>query len=124
MVSSALPRNVRTANNNTMRDEDVFILGDDEDDEDEAHEIASASLISEPAPPVYPLASSSSSSLTSESILTAQTSDASEGHGEVIVKGEQYIPSRYYINSRDTLQGIALRYRANVRYHVRIYGHH
>lgn len=116
VVSSAFTRDIRTANNNTMRDEDVFILGDDEDDEDDAHELASVSLISEPAPPAYPLASSSSSSsLTSELILTAQTSDASEGHAEVMVTGEQYIPSRYYINSRDTLQGIALRYGANGR---------
>lgn len=115
VVSSAFPRNIRTANNNTVQDEDVFILGDDEDDEDEAHEIASVSLISEPAPPVYPLTSSSSSRLTSESILAAQTSDASEGHAEVIVTCEPYIPSRYYINSRDTLQGIALRYGANGR---------
>ncbi|KAG1771032.1 hypothetical protein EDD22DRAFT_769581 [Suillus occidentalis] len=114
VVSSAFTRDIRTANNNTMRDEDVFILGDDEDDEDDAHELASVSLTPEPAPPVYPLASSSSS-LTSELILTAQTSDTSEGHAEVIVTGEQYIPSRYYINSRDTLQGIALRYGANGR---------
>lgn len=115
VVSSAFPRNTLTANNNTVRDEDIFILGDDEDDEDEAHGLASVPLISEPAPPAYPLASSSSSSLTSESILTAQISDASAGHAEVIVTGEQYTPSRYYINSRDTLQGIALRYGANGR---------
>lgn len=118
VVSSAFLRNTLTANNNTVRDEDIFILGDDEDDEDdedEAHGLASVPLISEPAPPAYPLASSSSSSLTSESILTAQISDASAGHAEVIVTGEQYIPSRYYINSRDTLQGIALRYGANGR---------
>lgn len=115
VVSSTFPRNTLTANNNTVRDEDIFILGDDEDDEDEAHGLASVPLISEPAPPAYPLASSSSSSLTSESILTAQISDASAGHAEVIVTGEQYTPSRYYINSRDTLQGIALRYGANGR---------
>lgn len=115
VVSSAFPRNTLIANNNTVRDEDIFILGDDEDDEDEAHGLASVPLISEPAPPAYPLASSSSSSLTSESILTAQISDASAGHAEVIVTGEQYTPSRYYINSRDTLQGIALRYGANGR---------
>jgi LysM repeat protein len=107
-----------------VQDEDIFILGDDEDDEDEAHELASVSLISEPTPPAYQLASSSSSSLTNESIPIAQTNDTHAGHAEVTVTGEQHIPSRYYINSRDTLQGIALRYGVNVRYAVRINGHH
>lgn len=105
----------RTANSDTVRDEDIFILGDDDDeDEGEAHEDASVSSISELAPPVSPLVSSSSS-LTSESILIAQTSDAPAGHAEIIVTGGQCIPSRYYINSRDTLQGIALRYGVNGR---------
>lgn len=115
VVSSAFPRNIRAANNDTVRDEDIFILGDDEDDDDEAHEIASVSPTSEPAPPAYPLAFSSSSSLTNESILITQTSDASAGHAGVVITDEQYIPSRYYINPRDTLQGIALRYGANGR---------
>ncbi|KAG2347956.1 hypothetical protein BDR05DRAFT_875990 [Suillus weaverae] len=115
VVSSSFARNIRTANNDTIRDEDIFILGDDEDDEDDAHELASVSLISEPASSAYPLAFSSSSSLTSGSTLVKQTSDASAGHAEVVVTDEQCIPSRYYINSRDTLQGIALRYGANGR---------
>lgn len=115
MVSSAFPRNIRAANNDTVRDEDIFILGDDEDDDDEAHEIASVSPTSEPAPPAYPLAFSSSSILTNESILITQTSDASAGHAGVVIADEQCIPSRYYINPRDTLQGIALRYGANGR---------
>lgn len=112
MVSSAFLQNIRAANNDTVQDEDIFILGDDEDDEDEAHELASVSPISGPAPPAYP---SPLSSLNSESILTTQTSDASAGHAEVVVTGEHCTPSRYYINSRDTLQGIALRYGANGR---------
>ncbi|KAG2060829.1 hypothetical protein BDR06DRAFT_1048475 [Suillus hirtellus] len=98
--------NIRAANNDTVQDEDIFILGDDEDDEDEAHELASVSPISRPPPPAYP---SSLSSPNNESILTTQTSDTSAGHAE------DCIPSRYYINSRDTLQGIALRYGANGR---------
>ncbi|KAG1750163.1 hypothetical protein EDB19DRAFT_1629171 [Suillus lakei] len=115
VISSASARNICAAINDTVRDEDIFILGDDEDDEDEAHELISVSPISEPAPPAYPLAVSSSSSLTSESIPITQTSNTSAGHAEVVVTGEQYIPSRYYINSRDTLQGIALRYGAHGR---------
>lgn len=115
MVSSAFLQNIRAANNHTVQDEDIFILGDDEDDEDEAHELASVSPISGPPPPAYP---SSLSSLNSESILTTQTSDTSAGYAE------DCIPSRYYINSRDTLQGIALRYGANVRYAVRTNGQH
>lgn len=117
VVSSAFPRNIRASNNDTVRarDEDIFILGDDEDDEDEAHELASVSPTSKPAPPAYPLTFSSPSSLTSESILITQTGDASAGHAKVVVTDEQCIPSRHYINSRDTLQGIALCYGANGR---------
>lgn len=115
VVSSAFLQNIRAANNHTVQDEDIFILGDDEDDEDEAHELASVSPISGPPPPAYP---SSLSSLNSESILTTQTSDTSAGYAE------DCIPSRYYINSRDTVQGIALRYGANVRYAVRTNGQH
>lgn len=115
MVSSVSPQNIRAGNYDTVRDEDIFILGDDEDDEDETHELASVSPISEPAPPAYPSTFSSSSSLTGESIPIMQTSNASAGHAEVVVTDEQYISSRHYINSRDTLQGIALRYGANGR---------
>ncbi|KAG2133665.1 uncharacterized protein EDB93DRAFT_1093191 [Suillus bovinus] len=114
-VVSSFLRNVRATNNDTVRDEDIFILGDDEDDEDQALELALVSPTPEPAPPVHPLASSSSSSLTSGSILITQTSGASAGHAEVAVTGEQCTPSRYYINPRDTLQGIALRYGVNGR---------
>ncbi|KAG1835221.1 hypothetical protein EV424DRAFT_1524290 [Suillus variegatus] len=97
VVSSAFLQNIRAANNHTVQDEDIFILGDDEDDEDEAHELASVSPISGPPPPAYP------------SSLSSLTYDTSAGHAE------DCIPSRYYINSRDTLQGIALRYGANGR---------
>lgn len=114
MVGSAFLRNVRSTNNDAVRDEDIFILGDDEDDEDDAHELASVSPSYEPVPHAYPSAVFSSS-LTGESILITQTNDASAGHAEAIVTDEQCIPSRYYINSRDTLQGIALRYGANGR---------
>ncbi|KAG1733629.1 uncharacterized protein EDB91DRAFT_1148502 [Suillus paluster] len=112
VVSSASARNIRAA---TVRDEDIFILGDDEDDEGEAHELAPASPISKVAPPAYPLPVSSSSSLISESTLITQTSNASAGHAEVVVADKQCIPSRYYINPKDTLQGIALRYGVNGR---------
>ncbi|KAG2140081.1 hypothetical protein DEU56DRAFT_735311 [Suillus clintonianus] len=115
VVSSASARRICVANNSTVRDEDIFILGDEEEDEDEAHELASVSPISDPAPPSYSLAVSSTPSLTSESILLTQTSDASPGHAEVAATGEQCIPSRYYINPRDTLQGISLRYGVNGR---------
>lgn len=118
MVSSAFPQNVRATNNDAVRDEDIFILGDDEDgedDEDDAHEPASVPPSYDPVSPAYPSAFLSSSSLTSESMLITHTNDASAGHAEVVVTDEQCISSRYYINSRDTLQGIALRYGVNGR---------
>lgn len=116
MVSSASARNIRSAKHDTVQDEDIFVLGDDDDDDEgEAYELAPASPISDVSPPVYPLAYSSSSSLNSESTLVTQTSNASARPAEVVVTGEQCIPSRYYFNPRDTLQGIALRYGVNGR---------
>jgi hypothetical protein len=106
-----------------VQDEDVFVLGDDEDeheDEDEAQEIGSVTSSSAIVLPAYQSALSSSSSLTNESTLISQTNDTSAGHTEVFVTGDQCIPSKYYINPRDTLQGIALRYAVNVRYTMSI----
>ncbi|OAX41162.1 hypothetical protein K503DRAFT_798195 [Rhizopogon vinicolor AM-OR11-026] len=98
-----------------VQDEDVFVLGDDEDDEDEAQELGSVTSSSAIVPPAYQSAFSSSSSLTSESTLISQANDTPSGHTEVVVTGEQCIPSKYYINPSDTLQGIALRYAVNGR---------
>ena|SRR6267154_1325685 len=123
VVSSASARNVCPPNNGTVQDEDIFVLGDDED-EDKRHELDSVSSSSSVSPPASSSTSSSTSSLTSESTLIIQTNDASAEHAEVVATGEQYIPSKYYIKPRDTLQGIALRYRFNVRYATGINGHH
>lgn len=82
-----------------VRDEDTFILGDDEDEQEEA-------------PPAYPADPAETSSVDgsttrlmepSETIMDAPESSTSGG------------PARYYIKRSDTLQGIALRFGVNVR---------
>lgn len=113
VLSSTSYTRIHAADNGIVQDEDIFVLGDDEDDVVELGSVTSSSVIS---PPAYQSALSSSSSLTSESTLISQTDDASSRHTEVVVTGEQPIPSKYYIKPRDTLQGIALRYAVNVRY--------
>jgi LysM repeat protein len=103
------------ANEDMVQDEDIYVLGDDEEDEEETQEIGSVTPSSGISPPAYQ-STFSSSSLTSESTLTLQTTNASASQTEFVVTGEQLIPSKYYINPKDTLQGIALRYGINVRH--------
>lgn len=72
--------------NGAVRDQDTFILGDDDEDEDEDGE----------APPPYLEQTSSQ----------AQEPDLSENSGS---------PHEYFIQPSDTLHGIALRFGVDVR---------
>jgi LysM repeat protein len=116
LSSTSSRMSTHAANKDMVQDEDIYVLGDDEDDEEETQEVGSVTPSSGISPPAYQSTFSSSSSLTSESTLISQTTNASTSQTELVVTGEQLIPSKYYINPKDTLQGIALRYGINVRH--------
>jgi hypothetical protein len=120
LSSTSSRMSTHAANKDMVQDEDIYVLGDDEDDEEETQEVGSVTPSSGISPPAYQSTFSSSSSLTSESTLISQTTNASTSQTELVVTGEQLIPSKYYINPKDTLQGIALRYGINVRHTVSV----
>jgi hypothetical protein len=112
----------------SIRDQDLFVLGDDDDDAVELadfdHEMddngsssqAAASTCVTP-PPAYP--SSSSSALDSEgadpqsSVVPGSRLDP-EDSGSTTSTQESAAPPKYYIKRGDTLLGIALRFNINV----------
>ena len=74
----------------SIRDEDNFVLGDDEDEEGDGD-----------APPAYLAVS-----------VTRSNDPGVKDHGPT----DKATPHRYYIQRSDTLQGIALRFGLNVRF--------
>lgn len=103
---STKPKNVDGA----VRDEDAFVLGDDdEDSEDEG---------SDPTPPPpYNLPPSNSETPPLESTYLPGIAIAGDHSAEVqdtAVEHDVPAPLKYYIKGSDTLQGVALRFGINV----------
>ncbi|KAH9838399.1 uncharacterized protein C8Q71DRAFT_527835 [Rhodofomes roseus] len=110
-----------------VRDEDVFVLGDDEDDEDSASTASDSPPPATPPPAYRDVASPLSAPTTlspSQSILpTFKSSEPTHAEPTESLKPPQVDPSpstntgpqRYYIQPTDTLLGIALRFHIDAR---------
>lgn len=95
--------------NGAVRDEDTFVLGEDEDDEDLSGEGT--------PPPPYPEQTSSKSS-SPPAQADGQPTPQSISSAEITTKlnsSNYHNSSQYYIQRGDTVHGIALRFGVDVR---------
>ncbi|KAL0954865.1 hypothetical protein HGRIS_003799 [Hohenbuehelia grisea] len=96
---------VETNIDGAVRDEDTYVIGDDEDDVDNE---TSSPTTSTPPPPYDPpnyTSTTQSVSISESSVTEAQANKAPQ---------PQTAP-KYHIKRGDTLQGIAFRYKVNAR---------
>ncbi|KAF8907318.1 hypothetical protein CPB84DRAFT_1768912 [Gymnopilus junonius] len=115
----------------SVRDEATFILGDDEDDNDDDNILDNAEERSTtevaPPPPYEAVAVPSTSRhngdvrpsvKTPDTYLSGRSSGPLEQDfsdtGESILGAVRTVPYKYYLDKRDTLQGIALRFGLDV----------
>jgi len=105
-ATSISPANV----NGSLRDEDTFVLGDDEDDDQDL-----------PPPPYLDVPSSSRGSLGPMSpaepgVQSSSLSGVKNDSRQLSLTAEtdRTAPYKYYLNRQDTLQGIALRFGVDV----------
>ena len=107
--------------NGEVRDQDTFILGDDEDEgEDEENEEVESSAgdgaasISSP-PPLYESIVDPWKEESPPHETATLTSDSfSQAEEPSFPKPDNTRPYRYYINRSDTLQGLSLRFGIDV----------
>lgn len=98
-----------------MRDEDTFVLGDDEDDESEDEQIQTGCPSS---PPPYASSLQSKDAPAPAPDVSQSNRQADENEDTLQNTGTSSSNlSKYYIRSNDNLQGIALRFGVNVRIH-------
>ena len=93
-----------------VRDEDTFVLGEDEDEEEGAEQNESSDLRGPPPPYSSELPVVGSGPSTSTSALEVTPTGDEPGTSTDISA-----PSKYYIQPNDNLRGIALRFGVNVR---------
>ncbi|TFK27185.1 hypothetical protein FA15DRAFT_586869 [Coprinopsis marcescibilis] len=109
------PESARSVKNidGGMKDEDTFILGDDDDLDDLESSLAPPGYTAEPnSVGAVPHSSAGTSGLPSgntDTFREALPSNSDEGQISVLNTSEKG-PWKYYLNKRDTLQGIALRF--------------
>ncbi|TFK40265.1 hypothetical protein BDQ12DRAFT_711660 [Crucibulum laeve] len=110
--ASLTPQNIDGA----VREEDTFILGDDEDEDEDM-----LSAVSRPPPPPYEPISDDiqANTLLPPSEVPADTVDE-QGGDRPLPEGGNIAPKKYYIARNDTLQGIALRFALDGRELCRI----
>lgn len=112
-IREGLPGLLESRNvDGAVRDEDTFVLGDDEDD--------SADETESPSPPAYPTPSLSTSAHTEETTTSQRSSPSLTNSGEQMAPPitEQLNhtgPLQYDLKPGDTIQGLALRFGVNVR---------
>ncbi|KAF9560471.1 hypothetical protein CPC08DRAFT_665341 [Agrocybe pediades] len=95
----------------SLRDEDTFVLGEDEEDEDDGREP------DVPPPPYVPLATSSENSGPLDAAMIGDNvpQETAEPHRlPSVAESNRTAPYKYYLNRQDTLQGIALRFGVDV----------
>ncbi|KDR78880.1 hypothetical protein GALMADRAFT_64579 [Galerina marginata CBS 339.88] len=135
-ISPGINTNSNANLDGAVRDEDTFVLGDDSDDDDDYEDgkgARSRRLVDAPAPPppYEPLAdvdlstkgagptinsdkfaSTSSFAVISPEEHKPPTPEGSDAPSEDLKSSmtQRTTPYKYYINKRDTLQGIALRF--------------
>ncbi|KAH7928075.1 hypothetical protein BV22DRAFT_1083679 [Leucogyrophana mollusca] len=116
VINAGLSRDLRNADVNVdgaVRDEDTFILGDDDDEVDASDADDGKSGGIETPPPAYP--SSSPPSRSSAEPMSEPTSSVDkdmDAHTDSIQEGG---PQKYHIARGDTLQGISFRFGVNGR---------
>ena len=106
-----------------VRDEDNFAIGDDEEEEEEKVEDQTEPSQSGPPPP-YPESTPLSTAAeeaasqrlnTNANVAGGGTSTSPKNHSqEMLEESARSGPSKYYIKSSDSLQGIALRFGLKV----------
>lgn len=110
----------------SLRDEDLFVVGDDEDDEDEDERGAGKSGRSYTPPPPYPESTLAvNHDLPQVSCSTATASRSTVGYNESKSNDglEQHVIAQpavdtIYVRKTDTLVGLALKYGMDVRAHL------
>lgn len=105
-----------------VRDEDVFVLGGEEEDEEGTNDLsdADAKIAPPTPPPAYRSRDVPASHSTQNMNETNVNSDVAAHHevgktdGLVTEPETSAHPQRYYISPNDTLLGIALKYKLDV----------
>ena len=105
-----------------VRDEDNFAIGDDEEEEEE-EKVEDQTEPSQPgSPPPYPGSTPLSTAaeeatpqrLNTNANVAGGGTSASPKNQEILEESARSGPSKYYIKSSDSLQGIALRFGLKV----------
>jgi len=108
-----------------VRDEDTFVLGEDDDDYSDNDEIAEGQETADSLPastsvlPPPPYDSTSIAPLLDSKVRTQELELQQHLEGSIPNESEnsqkmRTVPYKYYINRNDTLQGLALRFGLDV----------
>ena len=105
--------------NGEVRDQDTFILGDDEDEDEENEEVESsagdgAASISSPPPLYESIVDPWKEESVPHETATLTSNSFSQAEEPLFPKPDNTRPYRYYINRNDTLQGLSLRFGIDV----------
>ena len=115
-----MPKSADVNINGEVRDQDTFVLGDDEEEEENGEERtefldgdgAGCASISSPAPPLYESIDPWKEESLPHEVATSMSNSTCLGEGPI--EADNSKPYKYYINQGDTLQGLSLRFGIDV----------